>query len=63
MATWHQSKNPSAIQSAYTPDKKLWKVVNDSYNKMCSVMKFEKEEQAIEYAEKTDGFLIPPKRN
>ena len=60
MSTWHQQQRRGHIAALYTPDPRLWKVVNDKPNEPSSAILFSEEHVAREHCNLTGGFLIPP---
>jgi hypothetical protein len=62
MATWHQLKKQEYIQEAYKPHKSKWKVVVDKYGRPLNVSTFDNRNEAVTYADKTQGIFIQPER-
>lgn len=60
MATWHQSKNPTAIKSLWTPEPGKWKCIDDKPNQMASSITFATKEEAERYCANTGSIMIPP---
>lgn len=61
MSTWHQDRNPSALQALWTPDPTKWKCISDKYGGFASCMTFDDEASARQYAAKTGDIVLPPK--
>lgn len=62
MATWHQSRNPAGLRSLWTPDPRLWKVIDDKPHQFASGQLFRRKRDAERNARNTGGLIIPPTR-
>lgn len=60
MSTWHQQRNPSALQALWQPHPTLWKCVSDKPNCMAGSISFATKDEARAYAKRTGDALIPP---
>jgi hypothetical protein len=51
MSTWHQD-NGGRIPAAYSPDRVMWKLVENPSNELCTVGIYETREEAEAYIER-----------
>lgn len=60
MSTWHQDRNPGALQALWTPEPGKYKCVSDRPGQAASCMSFDNQADAEAYCEKTGDILISP---
>lgn len=60
MASWHQSKNPAALASLWTPEPGKFKCISDKAGQPASCMTFNNRPDAERYCQNTGDVLIAP---